>query len=241
VQIKKLEIARAALPTEEDFDAQRSSIDEKIESIKASIKEQQPIGARIDAARAALERSQARRAEAEKAHRLAEQCLQQASEEVDTYAKSLQELEAALAATPMEEDPPDMLASLKGKLDEVLQTLSASGFADPQHIQHASRHVEQHLSGLSATQAHADEVRRASSNVRMSSKQPPKSAPEPPTEPAPFTRYVGKQPAKRVLSDFFAKTPESKRPACAPGLKPTPAASVQNSFSPLAEEEGGMI
>jgi hypothetical protein len=72
------------------------------------------------------------------------------------------------------------------------------------------------IGGLEATIQHAGTAMAVSVPRRFTGKQPPRATLEPPSEPA-RVKYVGKQPAKRVLTDFFTKTPKLCRPSSAPG------------------------
>eukprot|EP00973_Karenia_brevis_P008119 1099931-Karenia_brevis.AAC.1 len=82
----------AHLPDEPIFAEQRRSLASKAEELKHEIVEANPIGARIDGARAALLRAQGRRAEAVQALQLAQEVVRSADEDVDKISTELAEL-----------------------------------------------------------------------------------------------------------------------------------------------------
>ena len=101
-KIKSLEAAVSHLPEDPEFDPQREALATKISELKRELTDAKPIGARIDGARAALQRSQDRRADAQCALALAQKVVEAADAEVDKIAADLCDFESALAHSPPE-------------------------------------------------------------------------------------------------------------------------------------------
>ena len=228
VRIKALENSLASLPEEEEFQTLRDSLSEKLESLKSSISDSKPIGARIDAARAMLGRAQQRRAEAERAKQLADTCLQSANDEVDRVATELASLEAALAAAPTAStsNETESCSSGTNRLDHLQATLEGflTELGQNDHVaesltQEAALHCQRLVSGLRGTLKAANEAEKAAKNPkRMVGKQP---NPTVATHPTPAGRVVRKE-SRRTLDEWFRGSAEKK-------------VKTENSFSPLSE------
>jgi len=232
-RIKSIEAAIALLPSDPDFDWQRDALRGKVSDMKREISDAKPIGARIDGARAALQRSQERRAEAERALALAQAVVSAAEAETDKIAGELAELEAALAHSHQEaaEAVPSLSSSpveaLGVQLAQFLSALKADEHVDPTHFSQAEAHVNQLIAGFEATLSHAGLAREAAGKPprRLAGKQaPPQQGLPAPSEPVePSTRLTGKQPPKRVITDFFKRA----APYPTSGFAPASAAEME--------------
>ena len=212
-QIKALEAAIALMPAEPEFEQQCEALRAKVTALRREIIDAKPIGARIDGTRAALQRAQDRKAEAVRTLVLAQDAVSAADAETDKLALELAELEAALAHAPpeaMDTAPPvcslDMLGS---QLKQFISALKADEHIDPAHLSHAEAHVSQLIGGFEATLQHAGRAREAAGlpNRRLVGKQdaPARDVPVPTDQPDTGFRLVGKQPPRRVITDFFKK------------------------------------
>ena len=218
-QIKSLEAALAHLPDNQLFADQRQSLITKIDSLKNEISETQPIGARIDSKRAALQRAQNRQAEATRAAELAQEVVKAADAEVNEIATELEALESALAKAPNVSSPSSFLGkapmesvdALQQHLGGVLEQLRADPRIDPGLMSLAETHSEQLLQGFRATFAAATQSQQSGE-----APQPVKVRARTKRSPAPShvvhagrlvrRRFMGKTPASsRTLGAFFIK------------------------------------
>ncbi len=218
-QIKSIEAAMAHLPDEPAFSEQRASLLAKADALKQERSEAKPIGARIDGARARLERAQKRRAEAVRALELAQDVVKAADAEVDKIAAELEELESALAKAPAQPGTEPAtekghVQALREQLCAVLTHLKANPRVDPALVNLAEAHSAQLLQGFQVTLSAAESVRLAGDN-----QEAPKTRARVKTtllravnaNRSVRTRVIGKRTAKvRALGDFFPATASSK-------------------------------
>ena len=103
----------------------------------------EPIGARIDAARRRLTRAQQRAREAAQALEMAQKVVEESDVEIACIERELRDLEAALAPAPMvpAEIRPDCVHS--AQLQQVLNTLQEDSGLDPYLVSLATAHSAQ--------------------------------------------------------------------------------------------------
>ena len=229
VKVAKLEASLAALPEDDDFEEDRARLRAHIESLKREAVDSQPIGARIDATRAVLQRAQARRSEAEQALSIATKLVSDADAEILAIEADLESLESALAH-PMvgpggaATEPDDAMQSLKGHLTSVLQHLKSDQCVDQALIVLAESHSAQLLEGFRVTLEQAAKAKQQGDTPthRLRGK---KVAPRPCVTPGKVIRMhmAGKQPNKiRKLGGLFGAyaspplggSPARGQPAC---------------------------
>lgn len=211
VRVQKLEAALAAMPADEEFNDDRERLRARVESVKKDAFESKPIGARTDAARAALLRAQARRAEAEKALMLATALCAESDAEIAVIQSDLEGLEAALAQPVKGPTQPCDVDQVTEMLTTLMSTLQANQFVDKEHFTLASECATRLVQGLQGTLAHASASEQAhAERHRIAGKQPPPHM-KLNLDVKPMTRITGKTPVKRVISDYFAKSPAAKK------------------------------
>ena len=207
-QIRSVEAALAHLPDDPAFTEQRSSLMAKANALKHEISGARPIGARVDGARAALERAQKRRTEAVRNLDLAQGVVQAADLEVEKKAAEVKELESALAkqGTAVETEKGHVQA-LRDQLCAVLAHLKANPRVDPALVDLAESHSAQLLQGFQATLSAVESVQlagegqaapRRRARVKTSLLRAVNAS------RSVRTRVIGKRSAKmRTLGDFF--------------------------------------
>ena len=205
-EIKQLEASAAGLQGD-GVKISRDSVLAQIAEKKRLIIETQPIGQRLDGARAVLERSRKRRVQAEETLLLAQKALQDASAEESKLSAELAELETMAGPggqQPMESD--DAVQSLKGHLTSVLQHLNDGQCVDPALILVAETHSAQLLEGFRVTLEQAAKAKEQGDEpthrIRGKSAAPRRSCVTP--GKVVRMRMAGKQARKfRRLGGFF--------------------------------------
>jgi hypothetical protein len=209
-KIKNLEAARDAIPTSDtELAPHREGIESKLKELKDSLNapKQMPIGARLDAGRAALARALKRREEAELAVAAANSVLEMSVTEVASIEASVAELERALA-TPAAPQPSNFVEEVSTKLSEMVKFLREQTHVSDVHVAGAEQAVSSLLSGLQNTLMQAEALEEAAKRHRLVGKQPlPDPKPLPVPVPAERHRLNGKQGARigSTLADFGFK------------------------------------
>lgn len=198
-KLKRLETCLAQWP-EEDADPERLELLVKILEVKKQLVGSKPVGAQLDAARAAAKRAGARLEEAEQAVKAASLIRDAAAMEVATLQHAMLALESQLSTNP----DADAFSGLQTQVSAMIGELKLDEFTCPTHVVQAEEHVATLLEGLRQMLEHSAKAREAGGQParRMVGKQPDPAAPEPATVPA-AVRHVGKQPMKRTMKDFF--------------------------------------
>ena len=223
-KIKSLETALAAVPADEPDMA--DMLRARIQAQRQLIVQTKPLGARLDAARAALGRAQQRHDEATKALEAAQLLHASTAEDVGKLQVELRDLEQQVAHAPPDdpasaagaatsaghpdaatEQPPMQQVHLL--LSKVLADMAGDAFAVPEHIAAAKEHVQMLYTGFKKTADAAQQARAAAAAVerggapttRFSTKRPPPTA-----TVASMVRHTGKQPPKGVIDSYFTKT-----------------------------------
>ena len=220
---KAMEEALAALPNNPRLESTRKGMQAEIAEIDMAIQAISPVGARLDGAKAALQRAKDRMVEAENALVLAQQTVSAASLEVAEMEKQVEELQAQVVSAAQN----DPVAEVKRALDMGMDALRKAASVDPNIVAQAQASSDQLLKGFRdvfdfAAKAEAAANPGGQAVTRLSGKQPPKPAvpavvPPDPTVPA-HVRLNGKQPAKRTIKDYFPTAEKRKgfRAASAP-------------------------
>ena len=208
---KQLEDALAALPDLPEMEAARKSLQEQLNQQVQLIRSSAPLGARLDGAMAALERAKKRRTAAEQAQQLAAQAVVDAQKECEALAADVEALQQAMAsAPPAEEAPPatDLMSQLSSAVASALASLEGNSCVDPAHLQQAKEHSAKLVEGFNVTLRHAVNVQaaREAPSQRLTGKQSV-GAPMPDVSDAKL-RLVGKQPPKKVITDYFKASPK---------------------------------
>ena len=211
-RIKQLEAALGALPEDiEDIAEERESIAARIASAKRELHGSKPIGARIDGARAALQRARQRQEDAAQALAAAQLLNGDATTEVADLEEQLHDLEMSLAdgSDMMDDEPAPPASKAYEILQQMIGHLKADACVPPGHVQAATDHVQKLFDGFRLTLAHADAARAATACAapataerRHSVKGPPLTATAP-RPSGPLVRHSGKQPRKELITDFF--------------------------------------
>ena len=219
-KLQVLETSLAALPPDdEDFQFERDTLRAKIASIKRGAIDLQPIGARIDGTRDALQRALKRKQEADSALAAARALVEESEIEVKGLEQELSQLEAALAQpstadvdSPQEAQPVEVLAK---QLNSFLEGIRADAHVDPSHLAEATDHVARLINGLRGTLQYAEASALAAQQPeslprqRIVGKQVPAQtscASKIVCNLPPTHRVLGKQPAKKVITDYFRKS-----------------------------------
>ena len=213
-RVKQLEAALSALPEDvEDLAAERESIAARLEGARRELRGSRPIGARIDGARAALQRSKKRQEDAAQALAAAQLLNGEAAAEVADLEEQLHDLEMSLAVgTDMTDDETAQPASKAYEiLQQMIEHLKEDSCVQPGHVQAATDHVQKLFDGFRLTKEHADAARAAAANApaaaaerRHSVKGPPMVRPVARAS-GPLVRHHGKQPRKELITDYFSK------------------------------------
>ena len=211
-RIKQLETALSALPEDvEDIAEERESIAARIASAKRELHGSRPIGARIDGARAALQRARQRQDDAAQALAAAQLLNGDAATEVADLEEQLHDLEMSLAdgSDMMDEEQVPPASKAYEILQQMIGHLKADACVLPGHVQAATDHVQKLFDGFRLTLAHADAARATAAGTapvaaerRHSVKGPPLAATAP-RPSGPLVRHCGKQPRKELITDFF--------------------------------------
>jgi len=156
-RVKSLEETIKILPAGPDFDAARAEMQSRLETAKRDVNKCRPLGARIDAARLALARSQQRVNQAAEAAKLAVEVHNAAINEGEELTKSLAELEKEWTESAIEDSSSDgMVLGLKTSLGTVMKSLKARPGIQEEHIVAAQQQFELLLSGIVKTIAAAE-------------------------------------------------------------------------------------
>jgi len=130
---------------------------DRLENEKRDVNKCKPLGARIDAARLALARSQQRVSQAAEAAKLAVEVHNAAVNEEEELTKSLGELEKEWTESAIEDSSSDgMVLGLKTSLGTVMKSLKARPGIQDEHIVAAQQQFEALLSGIVKTIAAAE-------------------------------------------------------------------------------------
>ena len=203
-QMKSLEAALAALPASEECIA--SSLQQRIAALKQQLGATKPLGARLDAARDALRRAHTRYQDAQAAEETARALAVATAADVAKVEADVSALESELARAPAE--APDLVVkdpwpATQDHLNSLVDLLRADPHIPPALAEEAGQHVARLLQGFSGALQHASQARAAAAAVesplRMKGKQPP-----PPAKPGVLIRAVGKQPEKRLITEYFS-------------------------------------
>ena len=204
--IQSLETAMNALPEGPAFASSRAGLQADIDSLKASIRDAKPVGARLDDARAALARARARRTEAIQALELAQAALAASDEEITRFTANVEELEKCIAPAgetdePMiDTDPQAVLASISSQLGTLMESLKADTNVNPLHTEAANSHVQHLLQGFQQT---IDLAAAARVPRRLQGKQPPAQGGPSDAGTAPvLVRHTTKKPIARQSTLF---------------------------------------
>ena len=201
---KAMEEALAALPNNPRLESTRKGMQAEIAEIDMAIQAISPVGARLDGAKAALQRAKDRKVEAENALVLAQQTVSAAALEVAEMEKQVEELQAQVVPATQN----DPVEEVKRALDMGMDALRKATSVDPNIVAQAQASSDQLLKGFRdvfdfAAKAEAAANPGGQAATRLSGKQPPKPVvPPDPTVPA-HVRLNGKQPAKRTIKDYF--------------------------------------
>jgi len=156
-RVKSLEETIRILPAGPDFDAARAEVQARLEAAKRDANKCKPLGARIDAARLALVRSQQRVSQAVEAAKLAVEVHNAAMNEEAELTKSLAELEKEWTESAIEDSSSDgMVLGLKTSLGSVMKSLKARPGIQEEHVAAAQKQLELLLSGIVKTIAAAE-------------------------------------------------------------------------------------
>ena len=215
-KITSFEAALAAVPPDEVEMA--AMLRTKIQEQKNLLTQAKPLGARHDAAKAALARAQQRQAEAESAMAAAQQLHANTLVEVSTLQSELRDLERQLAQAPSEDSPmPEAepgaastppMTQVHTLLTKALTELSSDEYVIPEHVEAAKVHIQTLYDGFQKTAAAAKQARVAAAaaakgtetTVRCSTKQHP-----PVPTVAAMIRHYGKQAPKGTIDCYFKK------------------------------------
>ena len=231
--IRQLEAAMAATP--EDDTEIREIYASRIASMKATLEDARPVGARLDQARAAAARARSRREDAIAATEAARALQAAAEAEIAAAEQDVAELERQLA---LHTTPPMASATGASSMDQVqmllaglIKNLADNPFVPAEQVQHATLHVSELLKGFHNVAQEAHKMRHATEAAargapshRIEGKQP---------QPAPLTcgamvRHTGKQEPKRLITDHFKAV--KKVAKCEP--YPCRGAAEERALSP---------
>ena len=204
--INGLEASLAAVPESEA--ETRAMIEGRLSSLRAQLTnaKPKPVGARMDAARDALQRAASRRDDAREAVAAAQALLATCEAEVAKYEDDVKQLEAELAQ-PVDTDTgeiTDPWLNAQTYLTGLVDKLKSDPYVPAEHASSAADHVSRLFTGFAETIKQAQASRRAAAAAarpaRMKGKQ---SSPE---QPGRLVRHVGKQSPKRLMTDYFTVT-----------------------------------
>ena len=196
--IKQLEATLATIPESEG--ELRATIEARIKAKKDELTAGKPVGARLDQARAALQRAQGRQQDAQAAIEAAMALKAVADAEVAQHAAEVHELEASFATAPcVEADAP--LQHMQKLMCGMIEGLKQDPFVDPSHVESATQHCKQLIDGFTTTLAEAAKHKQRTADAEMG---------------APSTRRAGKQPlgpdVTTVLLRANGKQPPRTKP-----------------------------
>ena len=205
---KAVEDSLRMLPKLPETEGARASLQAQLEAIKGPMTP----GARLDAAKAALERANTRRELAQQALALAQQTFEDAEAEHAQIQANIDtmRLEMAAGLGPPAQPVPDTatpaLQLLQHAAAKVMEELAGTAGVDPAHVQVAQQLTTQLLEGCHITMttaAAAADAAMPQQERRHSTKSPPvvqSSASD--LEPV-RTRLNGKQLPKKTLQDMW--------------------------------------
>ena len=157
--MKRLEACLALWP-EEDADPERLELVCKIAEVKKQMSGTKPIGAQLDAARAAAQRATNRLDEAEKVLQAAQMFRDAAASELTSYMQDVAALEAELTSHQ------DSFGGLQNQVAAVIAELKADAFTCPEHVKQAEAHVERLFTGLQHVMEHSIQARQSAAAPR---------------------------------------------------------------------------
>ena len=207
--IKALEAALHHLPPESTHDATRAHLIERISAEKRLIMKAKPLGAQLDSCKAALERAQRRREQAQEAMDLAKATLESAGVEVQRLQSELNELESTVAMQPQGGNHGATYAnSIEGmvaSLQKVLEEMKTSRTVPVEYIletetkmtalltgvQRIADYAKQQAAAAAATTIKAEPQARPTPNARTLSRSLT-DPPEPGAAPIRCTRLAAK-------------------------------------------------
>lgn len=193
-RIKSLESAAAQLPTDPSFVDIHRKIHADIDATKKMITELKPIGARLDACRAALDRSKARRESAEMAVMTAQAAWAAADNESTQLQREVASLEQELQSQPPDgpqsAPPLDSVTQLKDGMAKVLDEM-ACGIVPPDVISNMHQRLTAVFNDVTAVAQSCRQAERASTPtvyemLRTAARQPHQAPPPAPQEDAPM-------------------------------------------------------
>ena len=167
-EIMALEAALAALPGADFCADVKAGIELKIQDKKREITNSRPIGARVDACRAWLDRCAARRLQCADALELAQETMDAADAEVEKAFKELAALEDELAANQSSPKPvagvesgPNCIEAMAGSLHAVLSEMQRSSEVPQDVIQEAEAHMKGLMDGIARIAAACAAAKRS--------------------------------------------------------------------------------
>ena len=213
---KAIEDALRLLPKIPETEGARSSLQAQLDQFRGAV----PPGARLDAAKAALERAQTRKELASQALSLAQKTMDEATQECVHLQSSIDEMRKEMAAglvapaLPTPAPAPHAVQALQQATALMLDQLASTPGINPAHVQVAQQLSAQLVQGCQTTLAQAQAVSPAAPapdrERRHSEKSPPQVPPggnagaagdaQMPAVPA---RLVGKQMPKKTLQDMW--------------------------------------
>ncbi|CAK0834692.1 unnamed protein product, partial [Prorocentrum cordatum] len=217
-RVKYLEAALAALPADDPlFAEEKVGLGQRFAEAKRAVHSVRPIGARIDCARAALERSRSRQAEAAKAVEAAQKLPQLAADEVAALEAELQELRQAereatdVSSAEMEPAPPATPSDqARAALNMTIANLATDSCVHPGRVEAAHAHVKQLFDGFRLALQQAEATRAAAAGTATHPAERRHVVKSPPVAPMPaqagaLVRHRGKQPRKELITDWFTR------------------------------------
>ena len=156
-RVNSLEETLKLIPDSDDFIKAREDIQTRLDMAKSELRNARPLGARIDAARVALQKAQQRTAQAKEATELAIQIHAKAVAEEEETSAQLTTLEKEWTAQVVEEaTASDTIQTLKSSLSGVIKVLAKKPGMEQISITEAQTHMDSLLRGLVACMADAD-------------------------------------------------------------------------------------
>ena len=153
-RVKSLESTLESIPQEEYFASARKDIESRLARAKSDLQALRPVGARLDAARQAVQRAQQRADDAKAAVDMAIKVHDKASLDLETSKQALTDMEKEWDASIKTEAPPQM-TTFKDTLTNMMDLLRAQPGVDATHVQQASDHMEQLFYGFEKVMEHA--------------------------------------------------------------------------------------
>jgi len=178
--LAQLESTIALIPKIPEFAAATQDLEARAAAKRLALRAMKPPGARLDAARAALDRAAARRVQAEEAYRLACTTMSAADEEIARLRVDIASIEAEVAASPpppSAQDPLQAFTAMQEAMDNMIRLAQATPGYHAEHIAQAKSHAEQLSVGFRVTleaAKKAEEARAARERIQLDASPPPK-------------------------------------------------------------------